>query len=95
MSLSISKRTTADEVVVMGDVCKEIDRETFCKAVFDILKDSVGSEYALQLILNDTFLGKIKTDVEETSAWFDNGYYSDDDIRLAIGRTITHEVSKW
>ena len=27
--------------------------------------------------------------VKETSAWEDEGYYNDDDIRLAIGRELT------
>jgi hypothetical protein len=35
-----------------------------------------------------TVYESIKRDVEETSAWEDEGHYNDTDIKLAIGRVL-------
>lgn len=55
---------------------------------------AVGSDYA-RYILEDkgedgesTFVEDVIDDVLCSSAWEDEGYYSDDDIRLAIGRVL-------
>ena len=37
---------------------------------------------------NKTVFELIKSDVEECSAWRDEGYYSDSDIKLAFGRIV-------
>ena len=58
------------------------------------LQYAVGSDYA-RYILEDkgedgenTFIEDVIDDVLCSSAWEDEGYYSCDDIRLAIGRVL-------
>lgn len=67
---------------------KHIDELDFAVEVRHILPAAVGSDYAYYISNNDEFLEAVLKDVEETSAWKDEGYYTDDDIRLAIGRVI-------
>ena len=55
---------------------------------YRILSLSTGREYAFCILGCEDFYNEIKTNVEETSAWHEEGYYTDDDIRLAIGRCI-------
>lgn len=63
------------------------DRELF-EELKPVLASSVGSDYASYIAENDEFFFAVKKDVEETSAWLDEGWYTDDDIRLAVGRAI-------
>lgn len=65
-----------------------IDICDFSVEVRTILASSVGSDYAWYLSNDDEFLNAVRDDVEETSSWNDDGYYTDDDIRLAIGRVL-------
>lgn len=58
-----------------------------------ILSSAVSSEYT-RYILNQyderseqTFIDAVVANIMETSSW-DEGYYNDDDIRLAIGREL-------
>ncbi len=58
-----------------------------------VMQNAVGC-YA-RYILNDkcedderTFTEAVIDDVMECSAWEDEGFYNDDDIRLAIGRVL-------
>lgn len=72
-------------------VCKNtpvIPYDDFIYEMKQILASSVGSDYARCLIKSDGFTENVKKNVEETSAWRDEGYYNDDDIRLAIGRVL-------
>lgn len=39
-----------------------------------------------------TIMDEIIDDVLTSSAWEDEGYYNDDDIRLAIGRVIMRRI---
>lgn len=62
------------------------------KEIKMILQYSVSDEY-VNHILDDydsktgkTFLEAVIQDVVETSAWEGKGYYTDSDIRYAIGR---------
>lgn len=66
----------------------KISMDEFREEVREILAFSVGNEYAFDLVSDDNFILEVKTDVEQTSAWEDEGYYNDSDIRLAIGRII-------
>lgn len=67
---------------------KTINNKTFWEELRPILSSSMGSDYAGYLAKDDDFFFLVKQNVEETSAWVDEGYYTDDDIRLAIGRVI-------
>ena len=57
-----------------------------------LMLDSINDDY-VDRILNhydevseETFIDAVVRDVLETSAWEDEGYFNDDDVRLAIGR---------
>lgn len=67
---------------------KPIPMDIFTKELRQILSSSVGTDYAYYLAENEEFAFDVKHNVEETSAWIDEGYYNDDDIRLAIGRVL-------
>ena len=64
-----------------------------------ILQFSVSSEYVRYILeekdndyedeyIGHTFMDDVIEDVMCASAWDDEGYYNEDDIRLAIGRTL-------
>lgn len=62
--------------------------------IYKIFSKAVTSDYA-QYMLEDedectenTMMEDIIQNVLETSAWEEEVYYSDDDIRLAIGREL-------
>lgn len=71
-----------------GDDSKNIPMNDFLGELKTILASSIGSDYAYYLANKDGFAYDVKTDVEQTSAWNDEGFYTDDDIRLAIGRVL-------
>lgn len=57
-----------------------------------LMLESISDDY-LSRILNhydglteETFMDAVIRDVMETSAWEEEGYFNEDDIRLAIGR---------
>lgn len=62
--------------------------------VSEILQRAVSSEYSRYIlgqeddVTGNTFMEDVIKNVVETSAWEDEGYYNDDDIRLAIGREL-------
>ena len=62
--------------------------------VTEIMRSAASSEYARYILeqydeaSEQTFMNAVIVDVMETSAWEDEGYYNDDDIRLAIGREL-------
>lgn len=67
---------------------KRINGKEFMEELRPILASAVGSDYAYYIACDDGFFSDVIKNVEETSAWNDEGYYTDDDIRLAIGRAI-------
>lgn len=62
--------------------------------VTEIMRSATSSEYAIYIleqeddVTGNTFMEDVIKNVMETSAWEDEGYYNDDDIRLAIGREL-------
>ena len=62
--------------------------------VTKIMESATSSEYAKYIleqedgVTENTLLEDIIQNVLETSAWEDEGYYNEDDIRLAIGREL-------
>lgn len=60
--------------------------------ISEIMRSAVSSEYTRYIleqeddVTKNTFMEDVIEDVMETSAWKNEGYYNDDDIRLAIGR---------
>lgn len=65
-----------------------IGETVFRVDLYPILASAVGNDYSHYLAHDDEFFHAVKQNVEETSAWSDEAYYTDDDIRLAIGRVI-------
>lgn len=78
----------------------DIERKVLQNRITEILAMSVGWDYA-RVILEfykyedcedgnemETFMSAVVEDVLSSSAWDDEGYYNDDDIRLAIGRVF-------
>lgn len=62
--------------------------------ITQVMRNAVGSDYA-RYILEDkgedgetTIMEDVIDDVMCASAWEDEGFYNDDDIRLAIGRVL-------
>jgi len=68
------------------------ERKFLESLITKILASSVGWDYARVILESEceeqteTFMSSVIEDVLTTSAWEESGYYSDDDIRLAIGR---------
>lgn len=59
-----------------------------------IIQSAVSSEYARYILEHEneetenTFMDDVIEDVMCASAWDEEGYYNDDDIRLSIGRVL-------
>ena len=57
-----------------------------------VMQNAVSSDYARYILEHKkkrrTFMDDVIDDVLCSSAWEDEGYYNDDDIRLAIGRVM-------
>lgn len=57
-----------------------------------LMQNSISDDYVGNIMQsvqnNETFVEAVIDDVIECSAWSDEGYYNDDDIRLAIGRVL-------
>ena len=66
----------------------KINEAEFREDLRPILSSAVGKDYSYYILIDEGFFHAVKQNVEETSAWRDEGYYTDDDIRLAIGRVI-------
>ena len=62
--------------------------------VTNLLRNAVTDEYARYILeqeddtTGNTLMEDIIQNVMETSAWEDEGYYNEDDIRLGIGREL-------
>lgn len=72
---------------------KYINNRDFMEELKPILASAVGNDYAHYIACDDDFFTAVIKNVEETSAWNDEGYYTDDDIRLAIGRAIMEKFN--
>ena len=62
--------------------------------IVEIMKTAISDDYVGDILehkneLGVTLMEDIVQNVLETSAWEDEGYYNDDDIRLAIGRELS------
>lgn len=60
------------------------------KAVSDDYSSYILSQY--DEISKKTFMDAVICDVIEASAWEEEGYYNEDDIRLAIGRELINRM---
>ena len=82
----------------MRKMSKE-DRKIIESEIRMILMHSVSSEYVRYILedrekdeeynyVGNTFMEDVIEDVMCASAWDEEGYYNDDDIRLSIGRVL-------
>lgn len=77
----------------MREMNKE-QRKEIEMLVYKTMADAVSSDYARYILEHeDSWTGisvmeEVISDIMETSAWNDEGYYNDDDVRLAIGRVL-------
>ena len=67
---------------------EHINAREFSEELKAILAASVGGDYSHYIASDDDFFFAVIQNVEETSAWMDEGYYTYDDIQLAIGRVV-------
>lgn len=74
---------------------KHIPVGEFRDDLYLVLKPCVGSDYAHSLSHCDGFFDEVREDVELCSAWRDEGFYNDDDVRLAVGRAIMRAFHCW
>ena len=79
------------------------DRNIIENKIRMTLMDAVSSDYVRYILedrerdeelnyIGNTFLEDVIDDVLCSSAWDDEGYYNDDDIRLAIGRVLIERL---
>ena len=75
----------------------KVDKKQIEWLIWFILQKATSDDYANTILFHDSNLEGEKTDtimddiihdVMKTSAWEEEGYYNEDDIRLAIGRTL-------
>ena len=68
---------------------KELELE-----ITEMMKKSIGNDYVRYILQHkseetgNALMEDIVQNVLDASAWEDEGYYNDDDIRLAIGREL-------
>lgn len=74
------------------------ERKNIEQEIFEVMKSAVGSDYAKYIleyedeITENTTMNDIIGNVLETSSWKDEGYYNNDDIRLAVGRELMARI---
>ena len=76
----------------MREMSKEELRQIICE-ITAIMTIATSDEYARQILEHEDengteLINAIINNVLETSAWEDEGYYNEYDIRLAIGREL-------
>ena len=70
------------------------ERRAIERLITKILSDAVSNDYAGYILeqydscTENTMMEDIIEHVLTTSAWEDEGYYNEDDVRLAIGREL-------
>lgn len=62
-----------------------------------IMTNAISSDYVRHILEHEnekgkTFIDDVIDDVMCASAWEDEGYYNEDDIRLAIGRVFEERL---
>ena len=70
------------------------DRRDIERLITKIFSDAVSDDYARYMLESEdectenTMMEDVIQNVLETSAWEEEGYYNEDDVRLAIGREL-------
>lgn len=66
----------------------DVERKQIEWLIAWIMEKAVSNDYAKYILNHDNFIEDVIADVMNTSAWEDDGYYNEDDVRLAIGRVL-------
>lgn len=76
----------------------KVERKEIESTILRLMASVTSSEYARDILNSElreeyedvgrTFMDAVIDDVLDCSAWEDDGYYNDDDVRLAIGRVF-------
>lgn len=78
----------------MKRIMTTTERKEIEVLIFQIFEKAVSSDYARYILeevdecTENTMMEDVIQNVLETSAWEDEGYYNEDDVRLAIGREL-------
>ena len=67
---------------------QEFDVEWLKENIYNLLRLATVRDYAVALSESPAFVDAVRDDVEQTSAWEEEGYFNQRDVRLAIGRVI-------
>lgn len=78
----------SDEPAFVHHHTGRIPDEAFKSDLRHVMSHAISTDYMSALLDSDRFYNAVKTDVEETSGWYDEQTYNHDDIRLAIGRVL-------
>lgn len=75
----------------------EVERKQIEWLVVWVMTKATDEDYARQILehesgFGNTFMEDVIEDVIETSAWEEEGYYNEDDVRLAIGRVFKRRL---
>lgn len=75
----------------------EAERKQLEWLVAWVMAKATSEDYAQQILEHEsgygnTFMEDVIEDVMETSAWNDEDYYNEDDVRLAIGRVFKRRL---
>lgn len=65
-----------------------INLEYLAPRVRDLLSYCVTEDYAREIVDTNGFVERVRDDIEQTSAWKDEGFYSASDVRMAVGRVL-------
>lgn len=74
-------------------------RKTIMALAKRMMLDAISDDYVNRILNHydetseETFIDAVVRDVLETSAWKDEGYFNEDDVRLAIGREFIARLS--
>lgn len=76
----------------------EVERKQIEWFVWNTMAKATGEEYARYILgyekkdFDNAFMDDVINDVMETSAWNEEGYFNEDDVRLAIGRVFMERL---
>ena len=79
-------------------IMNEAERKQIEIEVEKIIRMAVSDDYSSYIfnqrdgVYKETFIDAVIRDVMESSAWEDEGYYNEDDIRLSIGRIFIERM---
>lgn len=71
----------------------EVDRKRIEWLVWWIVSKATTEEYARRIVEQENFMEDVIEDIAECSAWYDEGYFNEDDVRMAVGRVLMNRLA--